>query len=378
MTYKFDYNSLTKFEKDELKALGINDIYYHKNESINLSNTPYNIQAIQLLYDINYRYNIYRNHHLYYRYKILNNLGRGSYSNVVKCNDYMTKSECAIKIYISKQHYQASFENEIKILKMVRYNKYNIHFIDSFKFRGHNCIVTNLYGKSMLSINFNKLILKDKLNIFLDITKGLEFLKIKKIIHGDIKPENILLTNNSNNNAVIADFGLSILKSSPKIQYRYNIQTIWYRSPEIFFKIPFNESIDMWSFGVIFYELMFNNILISTKTDSDLLLNIANILDIPDDNYINSDYRISLYFHLADNKWILNKFHNIKNRIIFPGRNDKLDNPVNNPYNEEVSDKLIELIKKCLVYDMNKRVTPLDARQFIEQTLFLEPSQFSS
>ena len=96
----------------------------------------------------------------------------------------------------------------------------------------------------------------------MDLNKGLKVMYDKKVIHGDIKPSNILLSFNNNNvNKVcfkISDFGLSKL-------YEENIITKSIRgtsqfiSPECLKGEEINDKSDIWSLGILIYYLLFQN-----------------------------------------------------------------------------------------------------------------------
>ena len=81
--------------------------------------------------------------------------------------------------------------------------------------------------------------------ISLNIAKGLEFLHDKKIIHGDIKPENILIYNKI---AKISDFGLSCYENFVPFKILYTLE---YRPPE---KNYCTKS-DIWAYGCTLYEI---------------------------------------------------------------------------------------------------------------------------
>jgi dual specificity tyrosine-phosphorylation-regulated kinase 2/3/4 len=66
------------------------------------------------------------------------------------------------------------------------------------------------------------------------------------IIHCDLKPENVLLRQVNKSAIKVIDLG-SACYIDEKI-YTY-IQSRFYRAPEIMLGIPYNEAIDMWSFG---------------------------------------------------------------------------------------------------------------------------------
>lgn len=110
-------------------------------------------------------------------------------------------------------------------------------------------IVTEWVGENIAEVTLkpNKI----KLWMF-QLLSAIQFLHENKIMHRDLKPSNILV---NNDNLIIADFGLAkhIINQSltPKVV------TIWYRAPEILTtNYHYNESIDIWSLGCIFAEII--------------------------------------------------------------------------------------------------------------------------
>lgn len=73
-----------------------------------------------------------------------------------------------------------------------------------------------------------------------------------QIAHCDLKPENILLKKIGKSGIKLIDFGTSCFLHQKYFTY---IQSRFYRAPEIVLGIPYNEAIDMWSFGCIMAEL---------------------------------------------------------------------------------------------------------------------------
>ena len=91
------------------------------------------------------------------------------------------------------------------------------------------------------------------------ILQALSYIHSCGIIHRDIKPENILVHKEKNTIKIkIADFGLSKIVS-PKQKLLQCCGTPAYFAPEILFQKGYQQQIDIWSAGVVFYGLLCNN-----------------------------------------------------------------------------------------------------------------------
>ena len=106
---------------------------------------------------------------------------------------------------------------------------------------------------------------KDCEHIALKLLEAVFFLHNNGIIHRDIKPENILLDDNLN--PVLTDFTLSKVFIGVCTQGTHtgNIATATYRAPEVVAKKPYGFPADVWSLGVVFYELFSEKQLIAEK-----------------------------------------------------------------------------------------------------------------
>lgn len=87
---------------------------------------------------------------------------------------------------------------------------------------------------------------------FMDVLSGLKYLHKNGIIHRDLKPENILIS--EDNRLKISDFGLAtgILDSN----HQTWAGTKAYMAPEVKMKLPYDKSVDVWTLGVIFLEMV--------------------------------------------------------------------------------------------------------------------------
>ena len=87
---------------------------------------------------------------------------------------------------------------------------------------------------------------------FMEICRGVKYCHEKKIIHRDLKPENIFLT--KDNHVKIGDFGISKMLGKLKVT-NTAIGTSNYMSPEAYYGKDYTFSADIWSLGILLYEL---------------------------------------------------------------------------------------------------------------------------
>ncbi|XP_053706581.1 SRSF protein kinase 3 isoform X2 [Synchiropus splendidus] len=143
------------------------------------------------------------------RYHVVRKLGWGHFSTVWLCWDLQKKRFVALKVVKSAPHYTETALDEIKLLRCVRdsdpsdpYRETIVQLIDDFKISGingvHVCMVLEVLGHQLLKwiikSNYTGLPLVCVKTIIRQVLQGLHYLHTKcKIIHTDIKPENILL-----------------------------------------------------------------------------------------------------------------------------------------------------------------------------------------
>ncbi|KAK6122688.1 hypothetical protein DH2020_043572 [Rehmannia glutinosa] len=98
-----------------------------------------------------------------------------------------------------------------------------------------------------------KLAFKIVIQLALDLSRGLSYLHSKKIVHRDVKAENMLL--DSNRTLKIADFGVARVEAQNPRDMTGETGTLGYMAPEVLDGKPYNRKCDVYSFGICLWEI---------------------------------------------------------------------------------------------------------------------------
>jgi len=118
------------------------------------------------------------------------------------------------------------------------------------------------------------------------ILQGILFLHTHRILHRDLKPQNVLIDSSlpaeSMRNLKLADFGMARAFSVPIPKYTHEVVTIWYRAPEILFgSQEYALPIDMWSCGCILAEMATGSALFRGDSEIDTIFRIFRRMGTP-------------------------------------------------------------------------------------------------
>ncbi len=192
-------------------------------------------------------------------YKIAGKLGEGGMGMVYLADDSKLKRRVALKFlpgYIS--HSTEERERfKVEAQAAAALNHPNITQIYAIEESGDQIFIVMEYvqGKELKeAIQSQNLTIDEKIRITLQICNALKLAHDKGIIHRDIKSTNIML--DESGNVKIMDFGLAkILGSAQITSPGTTVGTMAYMSPEQITGEPADRCSDIWSFGVLLYEL---------------------------------------------------------------------------------------------------------------------------
>ena len=113
------------------------------------------------------------------------------------------------------------------------------------------------------------------------LLKGIAHCHKNRVLHRDLKPQNLLI--NREGVLKLADFGLARAFGIPVKNYTHEVVTLWYRAPDILMgSKKYSTSVDIWSVGWIFAELVNRKPLFSGASEKDQLDKIFKVRGTPD------------------------------------------------------------------------------------------------
>ncbi|KAM3144599.1 hypothetical protein pb186bvf_003206 [Paramecium bursaria] len=190
-------------------------------------------------------------------YHILHLIGEGSFGKVYKGRQKTSNQIAALKFISKRGKTEKDLTNlrqEIEILRRLKHENI-ILLLDAFETQGEFCLVTEFAQGELFEIleDDNNLSESEVRKIAQQLVRALHYLHSNRIIHRDMKPQNILLS--ANGVVKLCDFGFARAMST-NTQVLHSIKgTPLYMAPELVQEQPYNHTVDLWSLGVILYEL---------------------------------------------------------------------------------------------------------------------------
>jgi Tol biopolymer transport system component/predicted Ser/Thr protein kinase len=214
-------------------------------------------------------------------FKILEKLGEGGMGIVYKAQDQKLDRLLALKFLpphlTVNDMDKARFLQEAKAASAISHpNVCVIHDIQEYD--DHQFIVMEYVEgitlRQLISDN-DQISLKDAIEYALQISAALEEAHNKGVVHRDIKSENIMVS--SKNQIKVMDFGLAKLKGSLKLtKTSSTVGTLAYMAPEVIEGKETDARSDIFSFGVLLYEMLTGKLPFKGEYESALMYSIIN------------------------------------------------------------------------------------------------------
>jgi len=293
-----------------------------------------------------------------------------------------TYAEVAIKIIRKNEAMSKAAHLERTILNKLALtdprDKYRIiRLLGHFEYRNHTCLVLEPMDMNLRSCvkkfgRYLGLNLVAVQTYAIQLLKALKHLKNNRIIHADIKPDNILISK-SRMKIKICDFG-SATFSGPNELTPYLVSR-FYRAPEIILGLPYDSPIDTWSMGCVIYELFSGNILFPGKSNNEMIRMIIDHKGSFPKKMIHKGAYSCHHFDLRDANLPFstkeNKFHESEKKkkmlkskssttkkcrlLTEMGPGSQIFKVKELMFQES---KLLDLIEKMISVDPEKRLTP--------------------
>jgi len=211
------------------------------------------------------------------RYRLGEMIGRGGMGDVFKGTDVHTNEQVAIKllhdaIVQENPDIVDRFEREGEALRTLNHPNI-VTMLDTAEENGkHYLIMEYVTGGSLRDLidEQSRLPIEAVLNVALDLCDALTRAHRLNIIHRDIKPDNVLLAEDGTPR--LTDFGVAHLGGRSRLtQIGSVIGTYAYLSPEACNGEELDERTDIWSFGVMLFEMLVGRVPFNEQTTASVL-----------------------------------------------------------------------------------------------------------
>lgn len=237
-------------------------------------------------------------------YRVIDLIGSGSFCRVYKCETLNDPGNfVAIKISADISRFKQRLHTESMLLQKLHQNEDSIgskviaEFISEFELHGHLCLVLkqyqrNLYDRFTFEIDIDGLVFFIQ-RVMTQLLNGLALLHENGYVHGDIKPDNIMIVRDDSYDIKIIDFGSAKECDNEEVVV---VQPLCYRPPEVILNRKCTNKVDIWSAGCIAAELALDFPIFGCMSEEGVLGTITQLIGpIPEFMIASSQYWKSFY-----------------------------------------------------------------------------------
>ena len=258
------------------------------------------------------------------RYEIQSELGTGTFGKVFNCHDRKHRDKVALKIvrslkrYVESAHIEASVLNRVYDQQKRDRKEYCVKMFSQFPLGEHYCMVFETLGISVYDLvkrnEYTGLPLYHVREIARQLFQAMDFLESMKLIHTDLKLENILFQNTDilqqhtvtkgdrqcrivipqNIKVKLIDFGGATFDNEHKSTI---VNTRQYRGPEVTLEAGWSFPSDIWSVGCIVAEIYAGELFFNTHDDLEHLALMEQSVGLFPYSLLNRSRKDNEYFH---------------------------------------------------------------------------------
>ncbi|CAL9699139.1 unnamed protein product [Knipowitschia caucasica] len=316
-------------------------------------------------------------------YEVLEKLGEGVYGEVFKCIHKEKGNIVAVKHIKRHEDSASAMLQELTALQALEgldpdFNLINLN--DWFQSKNGDFFMEfEMLDQSVFDLMTKRdssFSLSEIRPMARDMLVALKGLRTVGVIHTDIKPDNIMLVDHKNKpfKVKLIDFGVAVLKE--QVEIGEMLQPAAYRSPEVTLGLPITGAIDMWSLACCLLEWYLQIFPFNVEDSYDSLRQITHLLGVPDGDLImRAEDGTSYFVREKNGKWRLktpSEYRDLDGKMPKLDQNfleaaTGLDDAVLNSFEiqsgMEYEDRraFLDLLRKMLEFDPEKRITPTEA-----------------
>lgn len=288
------------------------------------------------------------------RYYKTMKVGQGAYGTVYQAKDNRTGETVALKEIRIDSHQEgvpAAAIREVSLLKVLRH-KNIVKLLDVCQTEVHLILVFEYIDQDLRKYldHYESTGLDQRtIQRFLrDLLTAMDFCHDQDVLHRDIKPQNLLISRNKD--LKVADFGLGRSFGIPIKNLSHEVVTLWYRSPDVLLgSRQYGTTVDMWSVGCVFAEMVTCSPLFPGKNDAEQLLLIFKFLGSPNVEVWPS----------------MNSYPNSTNMLSKVEFRENLkpacESVFSTPAYERIGPQGIDLLRRMLKYEPSQRISAKEA-----------------